>query len=194
MSRAPSPGHHSATAAAGSSSSSHPAGANAAGKAYDRVGPFEIQEEIGRGSFATVFKGLRVQGSQTGAAVAIKAVTRRKLTPKLLDNLESEIRLLKGINHRHVTELVDCLKTESHIYLVMAYCPAGDLSGYLKKRGLVEGLPLASTHAFPHPPHGGLNTVVVRSFLKQLGKAKPSSSPLLSVPDGFSLRAHRSNG
>lgn len=136
--------------------------------AYDRVGPFEIREEIGRGSFATVYRGVRLS---TGDSVAIKAVTRHKLTPKLLDNLESEIRLLKGIKHKHVTELVDCLKTQQHIYLVMAYCPAGDLSTYLKKRGLVPGLPQASTKAFPHPPQGGLNPAVVRSLLYQLGQA-----------------------
>jgi serine/threonine-protein kinase ULK/ATG1 len=144
---------------------------------YERVGPFEIREEIGRGSFATVFKGYKlIQSSSSssgnttklGDPVAIKAVTRKKLTRKLLDNLESEIRLLKGIKHKHVTELVDCLKTEQHIYLVMAFCPAGDLSGYLKKRGLVQGLPVASASSFPHPKEGGLNAAIVRSFLRQL--------------------------
>lgn len=141
---------------------------------YERVGPFEIREEIGRGSFATVFKGYKLVQSSSGNAtklgdaVAIKAVTRKKLTRKLLDNLESEIRLLKGIKHKHVTELVDCLKTEQHIYLVMAFCPAGDLSGYLKKRGLVQGLPMTSASSFPHPKEGGLNATIVRSFLRQL--------------------------
>lgn len=30
--------------------------------AYERIGPFEIKDEIGRGSFATVYKGYRVVG------------------------------------------------------------------------------------------------------------------------------------
>ena len=116
--------------------------------------------------------------------MAIKAVTRNKLTPKLLDNLESEIRLLKGISHRNVVSLIDCLKTEHHIYLVMGYCSGGDLSGYIKTRGQVEALddsqqldsrgrqlgPPSAPPAplYPHPKEGGLNEVIVRSFLGQL--------------------------
>lgn len=41
--------------------------------------------------------------------MAIKAVIRSKLTTKLLENLESEIRLLKNIKQRNVVELLDCL-------------------------------------------------------------------------------------
>ena len=41
--------------------------------------------------------------------VAVKAVTRNKLTTKLLENLDSEIRLLKGIKQRNVVELIECM-------------------------------------------------------------------------------------
>jgi serine/threonine protein kinase len=41
--------------------------------------------------------------------VAIKAVIRGKLTAKLLENLESEIAILKRITHRNIVELKDCL-------------------------------------------------------------------------------------
>jgi hypothetical protein len=40
--------------------------------------------------------------------VAIKAVSRQKLTSKLLDNLESEINILKAISHRNIVALTDC--------------------------------------------------------------------------------------
>ena len=54
----------------------------------------------------------------------------------------------------------------------MAYCSAGDLHQYLRKRGEVDAL-RSSSHKrlpppFPHPKEGGLNEVVVRSFLGQL--------------------------
>lgn len=172
----------------------------------DRIGPFEIRQQIGQGSFATVYKGyktvslpievvlcsrndLSCQTVSPSLPVAIKAVTRNKLTPKLLENLESEIRLLKGITHRNVVTLIDCLKTENHIYLIMGYCSAGDLSNYIKKRGMVEGLTESGHEAkdsqkksllasaaqplYPHPKEGGLNEVVVRSFLGQLCKRQP---------------------
>lgn len=56
----------------------------------------------------------------------------------------------------------------------MEYCAGGDLTNYIKKRGRVEGLeyaptPGAALQYYPHPRTGGLEEVVVRSFLRQLG-------------------------
>jgi serine/threonine-protein kinase ULK2 len=74
-------------------------------------------------------------------AVAIKVVTRSKLTPKLLENLEGEIAILRAISHPNIVELNDCIKTDSHIYLVMAFCAWGDLSMYIKSGGQLPGRP-----------------------------------------------------
>ena len=57
----------------------------------------------------------------------------------------------------------------------MEYCAGGDLTNYIKKRGRVEGLQYAPTEGaalqyYPHPRTGGLDEIVVRSFLRQLGK------------------------
>jgi serine/threonine-protein kinase ULK/ATG1 len=56
----------------------------------------------------------------------------------------------------------------------MEYCAGGDLTHYIKKRGRVEGLEFVPTHDsppqyYPHPRTGGLDEIVVRSFLRQLG-------------------------
>lgn len=56
----------------------------------------------------------------------------------------------------------------------MEYCAGGDLTNYIKKRGRVEGLeyaptPGAALQYYPHPRSGGLDEIVVRSFLRQLG-------------------------
>lgn len=57
----------------------------------------------------------------------------------------------------------------------MEDCTGGDLAGYLKRRGRVEGLqyipgPGQAPIYYPHPRSGGLDIVVVRSFLRQLGE------------------------
>jgi serine/threonine-protein kinase ULK2 len=44
---------------------------------------------------------------QTRKAVAIKTISRAILTHKLLENLESEINILKALNYKHITELKD---------------------------------------------------------------------------------------
>ena len=59
----------------------------------------------------------------------------------------------------------------------MAFCSAGDLSHFIKKRGDVDELnpvdPRSETATvkplYPHPKEGGLNEAVVRCFLGQLG-------------------------
>ncbi|KAG0049829.1 Serine/threonine-protein kinase [Gryganskiella cystojenkinii] len=126
-----------------------------------QVGDYIVEYEIGRGSFATVYKGYH---KFTKEPVAIKSVLRSKLTKKLLENLASEINILKGIRHDHIVALVDCMETETHIHLVMEYCSQGDLSQYIKRKG--DGPP-----SLPSPPGGGLHEVVVRHFLKQLASA-----------------------
>ncbi|PVV03717.1 hypothetical protein BB560_001799 [Smittium megazygosporum] len=95
------------------------------------IGDYIIGNEIGRGSFAKVYKGFN---NKTQENVAIKSVSRIKLTKKLLDNLEIEINILKSSHHENVVELIECLKSKNRIHLVMSYCSLGDLSKYIKSR------------------------------------------------------------
>ncbi|KAG6334702.1 hypothetical protein ID866_4381 [Astraeus odoratus] len=139
----------------------------------DEARPYVIVTDIGKGSFATVYKGYH---EETHHQVAIKVVRKEILTAKLLDNLQSEIEILKSLSHRHITKLIDIVRAERNIYLIMEYCAGGDLTNYIKKRGRVEGLeyaptPGAALQYYPHPKTGGLDEIVVRSFLRQLARA-----------------------
>lgn len=156
------------------------------------VGSYTLTKEIGKGSFAVVYQGkLQSDAPQETpqedtvrtARVAIKIVTRKKLTPKLLENLEGEISILRTVRHANIVELIDCLKTSSHIYLIMQYCRMGDLSNYLKTRQRISPLKIvdAPPEADPfaalvddhtvHPHDGGLHYEFARSFLAQLASA-----------------------
>ncbi|RPA85334.1 Pkinase-domain-containing protein, partial [Ascobolus immersus RN42] len=120
----------------------------------DIIGKFKVGMEIGKGSFATVYRGKNIE---TKELVAIKAVLWSKLNKKLLENLESEIKILKNVNHPHVVGLIDCQKNQKFIHLIMDYCSLGDLSQFIKRRDNVPG--------------GGLNEVVARHFIQQLASA-----------------------
>ena len=112
--------------------------------------------------------------------VAVKSVTRHKLSSKLLENLEAEISILKRMHHPGIVDLRDCIYSDEHIHLIMEYCPGGDLSSYIKHRGDVApwhgdaaSNPVAAAQRahYPHPEDGGLNDTMVRSFLAQLASA-----------------------
>ncbi|KAF5325138.1 hypothetical protein D9619_009962 [Psilocybe cf. subviscida] len=139
----------------------------------DDTRPYVVVTEIGKGSFATVYKGYH---EETRSDVAVKAVKRDSLSTKLFENLQSEIQILKQLRYRHITKLLDIVRAEKHIYLVMEYCAGGDLTNYIKKRGRVEGLeyvpsPGAAPQYWSHPRTGGLDEIAVRSFLRQLARA-----------------------
>ncbi|KAJ2910260.1 Serine/threonine-protein kinase [Coemansia aciculifera] len=123
------------------------------------IGDYELGSQIGRGSFATVYRGIN---KRTNATVAIKSVVRSSLTRRLLENLETEINILRTIKHESIVELIDCLKSRNHIHLVMEYCSLGDLAGYMRKR---------KEHPALRNEFGGLSMHIVRSFVSQLGSA-----------------------
>jgi serine/threonine-protein kinase ULK/ATG1 len=122
------------------------------------VAGYALQEKLGSGSFAVVYKGVRVpeslspqsqatvrESSDTVDTVAIKAITRtsEKLTKKVLQNLEIEISILRTYRHRNIVCLHDVQKTERHFYLILEYCAGGDLQGLIRTRKtkrLSEGL------------------------------------------------------
>ncbi|TCD65717.1 Serine/threonine-protein kinase [Steccherinum ochraceum] len=139
----------------------------------EELRPYVIVSDLGKGSFATVYRGYH---EQTHNEVAIKTVNRSGLTQKLFENLQGEIEILKALSHRHITKLLDIVHGERNVYLIIEFCAGGDLSNYIKKRGRVEGLeyipsPGAAPTYYPQPPSGGLNEIVVRSFLRQLARA-----------------------
>ncbi|KAH8102200.1 kinase-like protein [Cristinia sonorae] len=139
----------------------------------EELRPYVIVSDLGKGSFATVYRGYH---EQTHEEVAIKTVNRSGLTQKLFENLQGEIEILKALSHRHITKLLDIVQGERNVYLIIEFCAGGDLSNYIKKRGRVEGLeyipePGAAPTYYPHPSSGGLNEIVVRSFLRQLARA-----------------------
>ncbi|MCJ1306478.1 Serine/threonine-protein kinase [Agyrium rufum] len=136
------------------------------------IGHFRRKEEIGRGSFATVYKAVHLR---KGGYVAIKSVNLAKLNHnrKLKDNLFGEINILKELHHPHIVALIDCLETSSYVHLVMEFCQLGDLSYFIKRRDTWAQKPYTADmmRKYPNPPAGGLNEIVVRHFLQQLSSA-----------------------
>ncbi|KAH3901635.1 related to Serine/threonine-protein kinase ATG1 [Saccharomycodes ludwigii] len=145
---------------------------------------YTIDNEIGRGSFATVYKGyINHPDSKKRKTVAIKAVSKSALqNKKLLDNLEVEIAILKKIKNPHIVSLIDCQRTSTDFYLIMEFCSLGDLSFLIKRKSdLIQQHPLMKTILEKYPSGNknntsskngdGLNKVLVYNYIKQLATA-----------------------
>lgn len=110
------------------------------------VAGYALQQKLGSGSFATVYRGVRLPQTQSALEnVAIKAITRtsEKLTKKVLQNLEIEIEILRTYRHPNIVCLHNVQKTERHYYLILEYCGGGDVQGLIRRRKsgrLSEGL------------------------------------------------------
>lgn len=134
---------------------------------------YTLGPEIGKGSFATVYKCF---DTRTNRAVAVKSVVRSKLkSKKLIENLEIEISILKSMKHPHIVGLLDYSQTSTHFHLVIDYCSMGDLSYFIRRRDQLMKthpviLSLLERYPSPEGSHGLNNTLVVH-FLKQLASA-----------------------
>ena len=109
---------------------------------------YALLDQIGRGSFATVYRGklispstnfgLNSNGQQQ--TIAVKEMSTKALQPKLREALELEITVLRQARHKNIMKLWDvvyCLRTEK-VYLILEYCSGGDLSEFIRKRGRVN--------------------------------------------------------
>ncbi|KAJ0414675.1 Serine/threonine-protein kinase atg1 [Aspergillus carlsbadensis] len=134
------------------------------------IGRYTRLDQIGKGSFATVYRGIH---TKTRTFVAVKSVNLNKLNKKLKDNLSLEIDILKGLFHPHIVALIDCYETSVHIHLVMEYCALGDLSQFIKRRNTLSQHEYTRNMIakYPNVDGGALNEVLVRHFLKQLTSA-----------------------
>lgn len=108
------------------------------------VSGYALQQRLGSGSFATVYKGVKVASSkevesttlQEPNVAAVKAITRtsEKLTKKVLENLEMEISILRTYKHPNIVCMHDVQKTERHFYLILEYCGGGDVQKLIRTR------------------------------------------------------------
>jgi serine/threonine-protein kinase ULK/ATG1 len=96
-----------------------------------------------------------------------------KLTKKLKENLDTEISILKSLQHPHIVAMFSLVEKPVHFYLIMEYCQLSDLSQFMKKRTTLTNWPETADifKKYPNPETGGLHEVLARHFLKQIASA-----------------------
>ena len=78
---------------------------------------------------------------------AIKVVNLNKFRGHNLELLEREVEIHGSLEHEHIAKLEEVIKTKDHYYLVMEYCPHGNLHEYIaQKKQLTEANALEILH------------------------------------------------
>ncbi|XP_040141984.2 maternal embryonic leucine zipper kinase isoform X2 [Ictidomys tridecemlineatus] len=97
-------------------------------KDYDELLKYyEIYETIGTGGFAKVKLACHIL---TGEMVAIKIMDKNALGSDL-PRVKTEIDALKNLRHQHICQLYHVLETANKIFIVLEYCPGGELFDYI---------------------------------------------------------------
>ncbi|XP_064598110.1 cyclin-dependent kinase 14-like [Liolophura sinensis] len=112
---------------------------------FGKAESYQKLEQLGEGSYATVFKGL---SSLTHQTVALKEIQLKEEEGAPFTAIR-EASLLKGLKHANIVTLHDIIHTKETLTFVFEYV-SSDLSQYLEKHT------------------GGLNPFNVKLFLFQL--------------------------
>ena len=65
---------------------------------------------------------------------AMKMIERRKLSDRMVKNLDNEVSIVQDINSQNVIKMKDLQKTKKNYYIVYEYCNGGDLDGLIECR------------------------------------------------------------
>ncbi|EXJ88657.1 CAMK protein kinase [Capronia coronata CBS 617.96] len=91
---------------------------------------------LGKGAFATVY---RVQTKKEGHLYAAKELDKRRFIKNgVLDmKFDSELNIMKNLNHPNIVNYVDCQSYSHWIYILMEFVPYGELSQELRALGKI---------------------------------------------------------
>ena len=92
---------------------------------------YEVKQKLGNGKFGLVKLGIN---KQTKEKVAIKIMNKKKMDSSDIELMRTEIEILKICQHPNIIRLYDIFENIDYIYIIMEYCPGGDLFTYLEKR------------------------------------------------------------
>ena len=101
-----------------------------------RIGPYEILREIGRGGMGTVFLAVRAD-DQYRKQVAIKLVNRGMDTDKILRRFVMERQILANLEHPNIARLLDGGTTHDSLpYFVMEHVEGETINRYCDHHSL----------------------------------------------------------
>ncbi|KAK7111612.1 maternal embryonic leucine zipper kinase-like [Littorina saxatilis] len=97
-------------------------------------GFYHLRETIGSGGFAKVKLAYH---ALTGEKVAIKIMDKKALGEDL-PRVKTEIAAMQELCHQHICKLYQVIETDDRFYMILEYCPEGELFDYIVSKDRLE--------------------------------------------------------
>ncbi len=101
----------------------------------DRIGKYIKLKKAGEGAFGKVW---HVEHSETKKEMAIKQISKKKITEELMENLKREVKISYELTHSNFVKCFNTMESKNNYYIVFEYCSGGDLSKFLEKHQTLE--------------------------------------------------------
>ena len=95
----------------------------------DKYEPISL---IGKGNFGSITK---IRRKSDGKILVWKELNYGSMKEKYKHHISSEIKILKELHHPNIVKYYDRIidKENTKIFIIMEYCPGGDLSQLIKR-------------------------------------------------------------
>ena len=102
----------------------------------DNINNYKMEKKIGEGRFSKVYQATH---KLTLENVAIKIIFKNNDTSiDSLQNIKSEIDILKKVKHYNICKLFSVLETEERIYLIQEFIEGNDLLSFIRQKEKFE--------------------------------------------------------
>ena len=99
-------------------------------------GRYQIQDPIGRGGIATIYRGL---DTHMDLVVAVKVLRDVYSTdPKFVTHFQTEARAASALQHPNIVKVFDYGQSDGKNFIVMELVEGTDLRRYLRSRGVLD--------------------------------------------------------
>src|SRR5690348_1088825 len=97
---------------------------------------YELQEPIGRGGMATIYRAVDFRMGRTVALKILREVYSSD--PKFVTRFQREARAASALQDPHIVQVFDYGQSGENYYIVMEFVEGVDLRRYLKRQGVLS--------------------------------------------------------
>ena len=101
----------------------------------EKIGPYKIIKKAGEGAFGIVWL---TENSKDKKEYAIKEISKRRMTKKLMENLVREVHISFNLRHKNIIRCHNTLESKNNYYIIFEYCAGGDLEKLMKVKKRLE--------------------------------------------------------